>query len=421
MTVATGATAGPDSVVIQGSAAFPAGLTVAGPAIASQSPAGIAVGAPYGTVITLTGTGFTNTTTGVVTFGDNAGVAGTLAGIVSYVSPTTMDLVITTAPSVNDAATGTNIATTTYQPYVTLTQTVSAGVQVSSPNFFLTVDAAPAITGVVTYKVGGDVGGGAKAQTVYIHGTGFATGATVTKFTNGNGVADPDVTATVTAVSSTQITATIAVTAGDTNFADGYTVTNTDGGTATTSATTDPVLIGVTPTITSVSPTSATASATTAFTLTGTGFGAGAVVTPSSDGTCGTATVVSATSITVSCTLGAAGATAVTLSVVNTDGGTATSGAVLAAVSPAPSFRVTGAHGTAIAGKTVTITISGSGFYGQPHVTSTAAGSRIGVAADHGTSLTLRVTTKKGVAGEHTFTITLANGKSAKANYAIKK
>jgi hypothetical protein len=43
------------------------------------------------------------------------------------------------------------------------------------------------------------------------------------------------------------------------------------------------------------------------------------------------------------------------------------------------------------------------------------------VTGDSGTLLTLRVTTPKHVSGEHTLTITLANGKSGKANYSIKK
>jgi hypothetical protein len=113
----------------------------------------------------------------------------------------------------------------------------------------------------------------------------------------------------------------------------------------------------------------------------------------------------------------------VTLAVSNPDGGTATSGTILAATSVAKpaAFHVTGAHGTAIAGKTVTMTISGTGFYGQPKITSTAAGTKVGVSKDTGKLLTIRVTTKAGIRGEHTFTIRLANGKTGKANYAIKK
>jgi hypothetical protein len=77
-------------------------------------------------------------------------------------------------------------------------------------------------------------------------------------------------------------------------------------------------------------------------------------------------------------------------------------------------------HGSAVAGETVTLTISGTGFYGQPKVTSTAVGTKAVVTKDSGTLITVRVTSKAGVTGEHTFTVTLANGKSAKRNYSIK-
>jgi hypothetical protein len=144
----------------------------------------------------------------------------------------------------------------------------------------------------------------------------------------------------------------------------------------------------------------------------------------SSDGTCGTATVVSATSITVSCTIGAPGTAAVTLSVVNANGGTATSGTILAASAPkppAPAFHVSGAHGYAVPGRTVHMTISGTGFYGQPRITSSAAGTRVRVAHDTGHLLTIFVTTKAGTKHRtYTFTIRLANGKTGRANYSVR-
>jgi hypothetical protein len=258
---------------------------------------------------------------------------------------------------------------------------------------------------------------------VLINGSGFATGVTVGKFVNGNSVADPNVTATVTSINlaGTQITATVAIKAGDTNIADGYTVTNTDGGVAVVPVSLTALVIGAGPTITSVSPATATPSGTTAFTITGTGFQTGASVAASSDGTCGSATVVSATSITVSCTLGAASATPVTLAVTNVDGGSATSATVLAASAPpAPKGpHATHVNGSAVTGKTVTITISGSGFAGAPKITSSAAGTTAKVTHDTGKLLTVRISTKAGK-GEHTLTIRNANGKSCKINYATK-
>jgi hypothetical protein len=411
--VGTGSVAGPYSVVVKNtsaaSAAFPAGILVAGPVIASQTPTGIAVGAPVGTVITLTGTGFTTTTNGVATHA----AGGTLAGIVSYVSATSMQLVLTASPNTTDLATA---------PTVVLTDVPSAGTSVVSPTFSLKIDAAPTVSGL-TYTVGSDVGVGAVAQQVVIHGTGFVTGATVGKFVNGNSVADPDVTATVTSINTagTAITATIAIAAGDTNIADGYTVTNTDGGTISVPATLTSLVIGAGPTITSVSPATGTPSGTTAFTITGTGFQTGADVTASSDGTCGSASVVSSTSITVSCTLGAATTTPVTLAVTNVDGGSASSTAVLVATAPpAPKFHVSKVNGSAVAGKTVTITITGTGFSGQPKIKSSLAGVKATVSHDSGKLLTVRITTPKTGKGEHTLTVTLSSGKSGKVNYSTK-
>jgi hypothetical protein len=95
-----------------------------------------------------------------------------------------------------------------------------------------------------------------------------------------------------------------------------------------------------------------------------------------------------------------------------------TSAATVVVTTGRPHIFTTGAHGTAVVGKTVTITISGGGFYGQPTLTSTAAGTRASVSHDSGSLLTVRVTvTSASARGEHTFTITLANGKSAKVNY----
>jgi hypothetical protein len=408
--VASGATQGPVTATVGGTA-FPAALSVAGPVITSQAP-NLVQGAAFGTVIALTGTGFTNTTTGATA---HAG-GGAFVGSVEYVSPTTMNVVVTTPP---------NAADVTTSPTVTLTQTTTAGTVLSVP-FSLTVDAPPAVTGAVTYATGlpSDVGVGATAQTVYIHGMGFATGATVTAFTNGAGTADPNVKATVTAINAagTQITATVAVTAPDANAAVGYTVTNTDGGVTKVAAFGYPIFIGAGPVITSVTPTTGAAAATTSFALAGTGFQTGAVVTLTpANGTCGAATVSASTTLAVTCTLGTPGVTATSLLVTNPDGGSATSSAVLAAAAPpAPKFHVSGVHGAAVAGKWVTVQITGTGFFGQPKITGGAPGTKFAVTKDTGRALTVKIYTKAGVSGEHTLTVTLANGKSGKAGYNTK-
>jgi hypothetical protein len=415
--VLSGAAAGPTDVEVYNtsalheSAPLADGFTVAGPAVTSSSPAAIAVGAPYGTVITLTGTGFNSTTTGSVT---GTGVGTHVAGIVSYTSPTTMTVTLTTGPIASDEAGGIN---------VNLSQSSAAGNTVTT--FNIPVDAAPSVTNV-TYPTGApaEVGVGATAQTVYINGSGFETGATVTKFVNASGTADPNVTATVTKVTAGQLTVTLAVKGPDTNTSVGYTVTNTDGGTfAVTANQAGAIVLGAGPTITSITPATGAAGSTTSFAVVGTNFEVGAVVTLSpANGTCGTATVSSLTTLAVTCTLGEPSSVPTDLVVTNPDGGSATGATpVLGAATskPAPKFHVSGAHGAAVAGKTVTITITGTGFYGQPKITS--SGSTFKVSKDNGRVLTVHVTTKAGTKpGERTLTVRLANGKTGKAGYNTK-
>jgi hypothetical protein len=395
------------------SGAFPSSFLVDGPAITSSAPAALAVKAPIGTVVALTGTGFNNTSALV-----GAGITGStgLAGALQYSSATTENLVVTSSP--------TAVGNATFQ--VQTTDSYGAA-EISAP-FVLPVQSAPSLTSV-TYVAGTTgVGVGAKAQTITIHGSNFLTGATVSAFVNAAGVADPAVTATVTAVNNlgTQITATVAIASPDTNTVDGFTVTNPNGGVAKALAVAPAgLVIDAAPTITSVTPASGVAGSTTSFAVAGTGFVAGASTSLSpANGTCGTTTVTASTTIAATCTLGQPSSVATYLVVTNADGGSATSTtAVLPAVAvkKAPAFHVSGVHGAAVAGKTVTITISGTGFYGQPKITSTAGGTRVGVLHDTGKVLTIHVTTKKGVAGEHTFTVTLANGHSAKVNYKIVK
>ncbi len=226
-------------------------------------------------------------------------------------------------------------------------------------------------------------------------------------------------------LAGTQLTATVKIAAGDTNTVDGYTVTNTNGGSAKATAVAPAgLVIDAAPTITSVTPASGTAGATTSFAVAGTGFLTGATTSLSpANGTCGTTTVSASTTIAATCTLGQPSATATYLVVTNPDGGSATSTtAVLAAQSAkkAPAFHVSGVHGAAIAGHTVRVTITGTGFYGQPKVTSNAAGTRARVSHDTGRLLVVIITTRAGMHGEHVLTIRLANGKTGRAGYNIK-
>lgn len=90
-----------------------------------------------------------------------------------------------------------------------------------------------------------------------------------------------------------------------------------------------------------------------------------------------------------------------------------------AAIIPAPvSLHATSVTGSAVAGKTVTVGISGEGFYGQPKITSSIAGTTAVVSNDNGNLLIVRVMVKAGTPkGQRTFTIRLANGKSCRVSY----
>jgi len=423
VTVGSNAVAGTDSVTVSNtghvSGAFAAGLYVAGPSITSMAPAAIVIGAPDGTTIALTGTGFTNT----MSLSGTSVFNGALTGILQYVSATSANFIVTTPPSAGD------VTTALASDSIVATQIVAPGVNVLSAPFNLTVDGPPAVTSAVTYATAGTsgVGVGAKAQGIVINGVGFAAGATVTAFTNTAAVADTNVTVTVTAVNAagTQITATVAVAAGDANTAVGYTVSNTDGGKAVVSAYQFPITIDAGPTITSVAPSTGLAGATNAFTLTGTGYTAASVVSVDTNGSCGATTFVSATSLTVTCTLGVLETTASNMLVTNPDGGFA-SAVILPATTPTPPakpkpFHVSGVHGHAVVGHTSSLTITGTGFHGQPKITSNAPGTRAVVTHDYGTRLIVKVTTKATTKpGTKVFTVRQGS-KSAKTHYSLIK
>jgi hypothetical protein len=84
--------------------------------------------------------------------------------------------------------------------------------------------------------------------------------------------------------------------------------------------------------------------------------------------------------------------------------------------------RVIRVAGVARVGTSRHMALIGSGFYGQPTITSTAPGTRVGVLHDNGRVLNLVVTVsgktaKPGRAHVYTFTVRDANGQSSKVNY----
>ena len=212
-----------------------------------------------------------------------------------------------------------------------------------------------------------------------------------------------------------------------------YTFVVTPSGNGTTSLPSAPsapftVTASVVPSAATAVTTTATANSITvnwtAPTNTGNSALTGYVVTATAANTtvsCGTV-AGTATSCTIT-GLSASTVYVVSVSAVNAIGtsAAATASATTLAAPAAKNPYTTGTHGVAYAGRTVTLTISGGNFYGQPRITSNVAGTRVGVKGDTGSLLTIIVTTPANAAkGWHTFTITLANGKVCRANYNVK-
>jgi hypothetical protein len=151
------------------------------------------------------------------------------------------------------------------------------------------------------------------------------------------------------------------------------------------------------------------------------GSGSGAVSYSVTNGTA-TGCTITGSSLTVTkagtCLVTATKAADTTYSALSS---TATTVTFVPRAVPSVVLRADKVSGSAAVGKTVTLTVAGTGFYGKPTVKSNEAGTVAFVAHDSGTLLTIRVSVKAGSSkGEHTFTIRLANGKSCKVDYVVK-
>ena len=120
----------------------------------------------------------------------------------------------------------------------------------------------------------------------------------------------------------------------------------------------------------------------------------------------------------------AAGAFPFTITMTDVNGQSTTGSVSITTVAltkPKPKFHAIKVHGFARAGHTVTLVITGVGFYGKPRVTSNERGTSVAVLHDRGTQLVIRVKVKAGSRkGWHTFTIRLANGQTSRVNYLVK-
>ncbi len=296
---------------------------------------------------------------------------------------------------------------------------------VSASSLSITPGITPLLTPTVVY-------GGSGAVIVSFTADGVATTYTVSSATTQANAASGSCTVinSVTPPKGAQTCTVSGLTNGDT-----YTFTVLPSGNATTSlvsAASAPFLVSATSVPAAATAVAATGTATslnvswTAPTVTGGSAITGYVVTATAGNTTTSCGTVAGTATTCTITGLMAGTTyALSVTAVNANGSSpvaagsaATTGA---AATGGVNLHTTGAHGFAVVGRTVVITITGGGFYAQPKLTSTAPGVNAIVVKDNGSMLTVRVASHSaGARGWHTFTITLANGKMAKVNYLTK-
>jgi hypothetical protein len=214
------------------------------------------------------------------------------------------------------------------------------------------------------------------------------------------------------------VTANITITATATLGVRNVTVTNPGGASASG---TGVFTVTGPQTVTAASPSSlAQGSVSKTVTITGTGFATGATTVFSGTGiTVNSTTFVSATSVTANITIAATATLGVrNITVTNPGGAVGTGTGIFTVTVYVPTGpKATKVNGFVTAGKTKTITITGSGFSGRPKITS-HGGTTVVVARDTGKLLTVRVTVKAGSRnGTYTFTLKFGNGKSCKVKY----
>jgi len=278
------------------------------------------------------------------------------------------------------------------------------------------------------------------AASITITGTGFVAGAVVTGAvagvdTFGTAVVSESGAPTdkctgftaVEGVLDTCNTITVPITpvsfSGSTPILDGLVVTNPLGGGSVTVQ--SDITVNPVPAVTGTYYVP-TFTSNAEVTINGTGFETG--ITASSANPDYTVLAVASTPTTVTLLVttdsNATTGTSSTITLTNPDGGSGTfplnGGPNPKTVTPAP--KATVVHGVVHTGKTTTVLISGSHFYGQPKITSNAKGTTARVEKDNGKTLTVKVTTKSTTPkGVHTFIIRFANGEQTNVKYTEVK
>ena len=86
-----------------------------------------------------------------------------------------------------------------------------------------------------------------------------------------------------------------------------------------------------------------------------------------------------------------------------------------------PKFHAIRVAGYAVVGRTVTMSIIGVAFHGNPSITSNERGTIVRTIHDYGNHLIVRITVPRGSRiGWHTLTIRLADGATSRVNYLVK-
>jgi hypothetical protein len=269
----------------------------------------------------------------------------------------------------------------------------------------------PTITGIAYASSSiTSVGAGATNQTVYVEGSGFLSGATVS-FPSTSGLS-----ATVSSVTPNVITLLVSATSTATSAP--VTVTNTTGGAATSPN----VVVTAAPVISSVVPDSVVAgAAATTVTISGSGFVAGATVTSSTPLlTIGAVTVVSGSEITFTASGPAINGTAnvgVTLSVTNPNGGV---GTYAFSINPQPT--VTGTYYVAPSSTNTEVFVNGTGFATSGMtVKSSSADFTVALAGVNstGTQAVLLVTTDAAATQGTSSTVTFTNPDGSTVSFPL--
>ena len=373
-------------------------LGISNVSYSSSTVGGVGAGATNQTVY-ISGFGFLPGAT--VTFAPATGITAT----VTSVTPT----LITASVSVPSG-------TTAGPQYFTVTNTIGTTLnsQFAAGSPHLTVDSAPTIN--VNGVVPASVVAGAAATTVTISGGGFVNGATVTS-------SSPLLTITaVEFVSANTLTFSAAGPAinGTANVNVTLTVTNPDGGVATSGFSINPQ-----PTVTGTYYVAPSSTNLEVF-VNGTGFATSGmtVKSSSSDFTVTLASVNSTGTqavLLVTTDAAATQGTSSTVTFTNPDGSTV-SFPLNGGAAPKPVVKVAPKairmSGPVWTGKRTVVNIIGVGFYGQPQITSNMGGTRVGVMRDNGKVLVIVVTVAKNVhVGVHTFTLRFANGQMTSVRY----